>query len=108
MGATALRLRCPRCKKYREWDSRRDGYDKRSDKSLVPTGRSKVISRTAAGVLSVYSVEVKHDGEARTGGYCGHVFWTTHPDAVLKVHPGAESRRNATVKNYGHKKENRR
>lgn len=62
MGATPHTLRCPRCKKYREWNSTRDNYDTLSNKNLVPTGRRKVVKRTAAAVLNVFSVEMKHDG----------------------------------------------
>lgn len=104
MGATPYTLRCPRCKKYRVWDHTRDFYDNVSHLNLVPTGRSKVIKKTTAGVLNVYSVEMKHKGKTPRhlgGDFCGHVFWTTHPHAVKKVFPNAPRVGNATVSNIG-------
>lgn len=100
MGATPLTLRCPKCKVGREYRMEREGYDNLSHKHLVPTGKSKTVSRTAAGVYGVLSVQMRHEGSSTsTGGYCGHVFWTTHPDAVRKVFPDAVPAGNATVNN---------
>lgn len=102
MGATPLTLRCPRCKKYRVWEPGHFNYDERSHENLVPTGRSKTISKTAAKVHNVTAVEVKHDGPTAPhlgDGHCGHVFWTTHPHAVRKVFPKAQFIGNATVRN---------
>jgi hypothetical protein len=87
MGTTPHTLRCSKCKKGREWRYERDGYDKASAENLVPTGRTKVISRTTAGVYDVQAVELKH--------ICGHFFWSTHPDAVRKVFPNAKHCGNA-------------
>lgn len=91
MGATPFTLRCPRCKKYRQWDYKRSGYDELSNRDLVPTGKTKIIRTTSAGVHDVQAVQMKHDGKARAGGeHCGYVFWSTHPDAVRKAFPKAK------------------
>lgn len=103
MGATPLTLRCPKCKRYREWNLSRALYDNLSNLNLKPTGRSKTISRTKAGLYDVLSVEVVHDGPPAPhipGSHCGHVFWTTHRDAVCKVFPDARPVGNADARNY--------
>lgn len=100
MGATPLTLRCPRCKKYRVWEPGHFNYDERSHENLVPTGRSKAIAKTSAGIHNVTAVEVKHDGPTAPhlgDGYCGHVFWTTHPYMVGQVFPNATRHGNANA-----------
>jgi hypothetical protein len=84
MGATPLTLRCPRCKKGRNWRE----HERTSAEGIEPTGRTKIIRRTSAGVLNVQAVEVRH--------VCGHVFWTTHPSGVRRVFPAGKYRGNAS------------
>lgn len=88
MGSTPLTLRCSKCRKYREWDSSRSNYDKLSDRNLVATGRSKKARRGTSGRRGNpcgIAVEMRHDGPSpHTGKHCGHVFWSTHPQAVEK------------------------
>lgn len=91
MGATPFTLRCPKCKVGREYRIEHPNYDSRSDRNLIPTGKTRVVKRTAAGVHDVQAVQMKHD--------CGHVFWTTHPSAVRQVFPNAKSCGNASAHN---------
>ena len=85
MGSTPLTLRCSKCRKYRQWDWSKDNYDKLSDKNLVATGGARKARRGTNGrrTLENLAVEVKHDGPSpHTRQYCGHVFWSVHPQAV--------------------------
>ena len=79
MGSTPLTLRCPKCKKGREWDMDRANYDGLSHLGLMPTGRVKLRRMRRANVL----VELRHEGLSwRTQQPCGHVFWSKHPEAL--------------------------
>lgn len=79
MGSTPMTLRCAKCRKGREYDSRRLFYDNLSHLDLVPTGRVKKHYGRRANV----KVELAHEGRSpHTRTHCGYVFWTTHPYAL--------------------------
>lgn len=82
MGSTPLTLRYSKCRKYREWRSEHLFYDNVSHKNLVPTGKVKQARRSTSGYRRRIAVQLKHDGETPKTRYCGHVFWSTHPQAV--------------------------
>ena len=79
MGSTPYILRCAKCRKGREYDAERYGYDNLSQHSLKVTG----LVKNHRGRRCNLKIQVKHDGlSPRTLQYCGHVFWSKHPEAL--------------------------